>query len=56
VGPTLAGVLYDIRGIEWPYLGGAWVAGAAFIVALFLHDPKRATPSSEENHSAPSPT
>lgn len=36
VGPTLAGVVYDIRGIAWPYLGGAWVAGAALLVALTL--------------------
>jgi len=36
IGPTLAGVVYDLRGIAWPYLGGAWVAGAAFVVALTL--------------------
>jgi MFS family permease len=36
IGPTLAGVVYDLRGIEWPYLGGAWVAAAAFLVALTL--------------------
>jgi MFS family permease len=36
IGPTLAGVVYDLRGIAWPYLGGAWVAGAAFLVALTL--------------------
>ena len=41
IGPTLAGVLYDLRGMEWPYLGGACVAGAALLVALTLHDPKR---------------
>ncbi len=36
IGPTLAGIVYDLRGIAWPYLGGAWVAGAAFLVALTL--------------------
>ena len=41
IGPTLAGVLYDLRGMEWPYLGGACVAGAALLVALTLHDPKK---------------
>jgi len=40
IGPTLAGILYDLRGVEWPYLGGAWVAGAALLVALTLRDPK----------------
>ncbi|MFO8175216.1 MAG: MFS transporter [Longimicrobiales bacterium] len=40
VGPTLAGVVYDLRGIEWPYLGGAWVAGAALLVALTLPNPR----------------
>ena len=41
IGPTLAGVLYDLRGMEWPYLGGACVAGAALLVALTLRDPKK---------------
>lgn len=41
IGPTLAGVLYDTRGMEWPYLGGALVAGGAMLVALFLHDPRK---------------
>ncbi|MGW8264901.1 MAG: MFS transporter [Longimicrobiales bacterium] len=36
VGPTLAGIVYDLRGIAWPYLGGAGVAGAALLVALTL--------------------
>jgi len=36
VGPTLAGVVYDLQGMAWPYLGGAWVAGAALLVALTL--------------------
>jgi multidrug resistance protein len=36
VGPTLAGIVYDLRGMAWPYLGGAWVAGAALLVALTL--------------------
>jgi len=39
IGPTLAGIVYDLRGIAWPYLGGAWVAGAAFLVALTLRAP-----------------
>jgi DHA1 family tetracycline resistance protein-like MFS transporter len=39
IGPTAAGVLYDLRGMEWPYLGGAIVATGALLVALFLHDP-----------------
>jgi DHA1 family tetracycline resistance protein-like MFS transporter len=41
IGPTLAGVLYDLQGMEWPYLAGACVAGAALLVALTLHDPQR---------------
>lgn len=36
IAPFLAGVLYDQRGITWPYLGGAVVATAAFVVALTL--------------------
>lgn len=36
VGPTLAGIVYDLQGIAWPYLGGAGVAGVAFLVALTL--------------------
>jgi DHA1 family tetracycline resistance protein-like MFS transporter len=36
VGPLLAGVVYDLQGIAWPYLGGAVVAGAALLVALRL--------------------
>jgi DHA1 family tetracycline resistance protein-like MFS transporter len=43
LGPTLAGIVYDLKGITWPYLGGAWVAGAAFLMALTL----RARPSAE---------
>lgn len=41
VGPTLAGVVYDLHGMEWPYLGGAWVAGAALLVAITLPNPKK---------------
>ena len=42
VGPTLAGVVYDLRGITWPYLVGAWVAGVAFLVATTLRpEPRR---------------
>jgi len=42
VGPTLAGVVYDLRGIAWPYLVGAWVAGVAFLVATTLRpEPRR---------------
>jgi multidrug resistance protein len=43
IGPTLAGVVYDLRGIAWPYLGGAGVAGAALLVALTLrtHAPRK---------------
>jgi len=41
IGPTLAGIVYDLRGITWPYLGGAWVAGAAFLVALTLRPQPR---------------
>ncbi len=35
-GPLLAGMLYDLRGMEWPYLGSATVAAAAFLVTLRL--------------------
>jgi multidrug resistance protein len=41
IGPFLAGVVYDLRGIAWPYIGGAWIAGAAFLVALTLHPPRK---------------
>jgi len=44
IGPTLAGIVYDLQGITWPYLGGAWVAGAAFLVALTLRPRPRAAP------------
>jgi len=44
IGPTLAGVVYDLRGMEWPYLGGAWVAGAALLVALTLPNPRNDAP------------
>jgi multidrug resistance protein len=43
IGPTAAGVLYDLQGMEWPYLGGAVVALAALLVALSLHNPERGT-------------
>lgn len=46
IGPTLAGVVYDLRGMEWPYLGGAWVAGAALLVALTLPRSASAHPES----------
>lgn len=36
IGPFLAGVVYDLHGVAWPYLGGAIVAGVAFMVALSL--------------------
>jgi len=36
IGPFLAGVVYDLQGIAWPYLGGAVVAAAALLVALRL--------------------
>jgi DHA1 family tetracycline resistance protein-like MFS transporter len=36
IGPFLAGVVYDLQGVAWPYLGGAVVAAAAFLVALGL--------------------
>ena len=36
IGPFLAGVVYDLQGIAWPYLGGAVVATAALLVALRL--------------------
>ncbi|MFH1765543.1 MAG: MFS transporter [Gemmatimonadota bacterium] len=44
IGPFLAGVVYDLHGVAWPHLGGAMVAGVAFMVALSLpgdrsHDP-----------------
>ena len=42
IGPFLAGVVYDSLGIAWPYIGGAWVAAAAFLVALTLVQPKDA--------------
>lgn len=48
VGPTLAGVAYDLRGIEWPYLGGAWVAAAALLVALTLPNPSASTVDREQ--------
>ena len=41
VGPTAAGILYDLRGMEWPYLGGAMAALCAMFVALLLQDPKK---------------
>lgn len=40
IGPFLAGVVYDSWGMAWPYIGGAWVAGAAFLVALTLTQPR----------------
>jgi MFS family permease len=40
VGPTLAGISYDRLGMAWPYLGGAWVAGAAMLVAMTLRPPR----------------
>jgi MFS family permease len=40
IGPFLAGVVYDLQGIAWPYLGGAWVAAAALLVALTLSRPE----------------
>jgi MFS transporter, DHA1 family, tetracycline resistance protein len=40
VGPLLAGILFDVRGIAWPYFGGALVALAAFGVALTLRAPE----------------
>jgi MFS family permease len=40
VGPLLAGALFDLRGIAWPYFGGALVAMAAFGVALTLRPPE----------------
>jgi MFS transporter, DHA1 family, tetracycline resistance protein len=40
VGPLLAGMLFDVRGIAWPYFGGALVAMAAFGVALTLRPPE----------------
>ncbi len=36
IGPFLAGVVYDLQGIAWPYLGGAVVAATALLVALRL--------------------
>ncbi|MFC1791232.1 MFS transporter, partial [Gemmatimonadota bacterium] len=32
IGPFLAGVVYDLQGMAWPYIGGAGVATAAFLV------------------------
>ena len=42
--PAWAGIVYDLWGIAWPYLGGAWVAGAAFLVALALRPRPRGKP------------
>jgi len=53
VGPTLAGVVYDLRGVEWPYLVGAWVAGAALLVAMTLPTRK---PTGEEPSGTVPPT
>ncbi len=36
VGPFLAGVVYDLQGIAWPYLGGAMVGAVALLAALRL--------------------
>jgi multidrug resistance protein len=36
IGPFLAGVVYDLQGMTWPYLGGAVVAGGALLAALTL--------------------
>jgi len=36
IGPFLAGVVFDLRGIAWPYFLGASVAFLAFLVALTL--------------------
>jgi MFS family permease len=36
VGPFMAGVVYDLHGITWPYLGGAIIAAGASLVALRL--------------------
>lgn len=41
IGPALAGVVYDLQGMEWPYIGGAWVGGAALLVALTLPSRRR---------------
>jgi DHA1 family tetracycline resistance protein-like MFS transporter len=41
IGPTAAGILYDLQGMEWPYLAGAAVAAGALLVALSLHDPQK---------------
>lgn len=54
VGPTLAGVVYDLRGIAWPYLAGAWVAGAALLVAVTL--PVRKPDTGEGAETLPSTT
>jgi multidrug resistance protein len=40
VGPFLAGVVFDLKGIAWPYIGGAWVAGLALLVAFTLPAPR----------------
>jgi len=45
IGPFLAGVVYDLQGIAWPYLGGAWIAGAALLVALTLSQPRGRVPA-----------
>jgi MFS transporter, DHA1 family, tetracycline resistance protein len=44
VGPFLAGMIYDLRGIAWPYFGGAMVATAALLVALTLRPPGDTNP------------
>jgi MFS family permease len=57
VGPTLAGVVYDLRGVEWPYLVGAWVAGAALLVAMTLptRKPTGEEPSETVPQTSPAP-
>ncbi len=37
VGPFLAGLLFDFKGIAWPYIGGAGIATLALLVAFTLH-------------------
>jgi DHA1 family tetracycline resistance protein-like MFS transporter len=36
IGPLLAGVVFDLLGIAWPYLGGAAVALLALLVSITL--------------------
>ncbi|GGJ96443.1 hypothetical protein GCM10007063_18570 [Lentibacillus kapialis] len=39
--PELVGSLAQVVGFEWAFMGSTVLAFAAFILALFLHPPKK---------------